>query len=174
MAANPDILVSVEKYLHTSYNPDCDYVDGHVEERNAGEGPHSQLQAELLVFIHVQAKKLNIRVWPEQRLRVSPTRYRVPDICVTPGRGPVPRILETTPLICIEILSSEDRMSHVLRRAGDYVTIGVPHIWIFDPIDRAGYTFSPSGLKLSEDGIFNAPEISLTMHLAERFAEIDS
>ena len=44
MAANPDVLVSVEEYLHTSYEPDCDYVEGHIEERNVGEGPHSLLQ----------------------------------------------------------------------------------------------------------------------------------
>ena len=30
-------LVSVEEYLHTSYQPDCDYVDGEVQERNLGE-----------------------------------------------------------------------------------------------------------------------------------------
>ena len=30
------IQVSVEEYLHTSYRPDCDYVDGEVQERNLG------------------------------------------------------------------------------------------------------------------------------------------
>jgi hypothetical protein len=29
-------LVSVDEYLSTSYDPDCDYVDGVVEERNVG------------------------------------------------------------------------------------------------------------------------------------------
>lgn len=32
MAAGTQI--SVEEYLHTVYRPDCDYVDGVVEERN--------------------------------------------------------------------------------------------------------------------------------------------
>ncbi len=27
-------LLSIEEYLHTSYHPDCDFVDGHLEERN--------------------------------------------------------------------------------------------------------------------------------------------
>ena len=26
-------FVSVEEYLSTMYHPDCDYVDGHIEER---------------------------------------------------------------------------------------------------------------------------------------------
>jgi hypothetical protein len=30
-------LVSVEEYFATSYRPDCDYVDGVIEERNLGE-----------------------------------------------------------------------------------------------------------------------------------------
>jgi len=30
-------LVSLEEYLSTSYDPDCDYVDGAVLERNVGE-----------------------------------------------------------------------------------------------------------------------------------------
>jgi hypothetical protein len=29
-------LVSVEEYLSTSYDPDCDYVDGELEDRNVG------------------------------------------------------------------------------------------------------------------------------------------
>jgi Uma2 family endonuclease len=174
MASTSDVLVSVDEYLHTAYDPDCDYVDGRVEERNVGEGPHSRLQIALSAYLFNQERKLNIRVWPEQRVRVSPTRYRIPDVCVTRGGGPVPRILESAPLICMEILSSEDRMPHVLRRLDDYVTPGVTHIWLFDPFERIGYTYSPSrSLKLSDDGIFTAPEIPLTIDLAECFAAIE-
>ncbi|PWU00781.1 MAG: hypothetical protein C5B51_24370 [Terriglobia bacterium] len=35
-------LVSVEEYLHTDYEPDCDYLDGVIEERNAGEKDHAE------------------------------------------------------------------------------------------------------------------------------------
>ncbi len=43
-------LVSVKEYLNTSYRPDCDYVDGHVVERNLGELDHSDLQTEIAFF----------------------------------------------------------------------------------------------------------------------------
>jgi hypothetical protein len=33
MSALPS-LVSVEEYLHTDYEPDCDFVDGVLVERN--------------------------------------------------------------------------------------------------------------------------------------------
>jgi hypothetical protein len=37
-------LISVEEYLSECYEPDCDYVDGRVEERNFGEWTHGRLQ----------------------------------------------------------------------------------------------------------------------------------
>lgn len=43
------VLVPVEEYLRTMYDPDCDYVDGEVQERNWGERDHSDLQTE---FVH--------------------------------------------------------------------------------------------------------------------------
>ena len=44
-------LISVEEYLATSYRPDCDYVDGRIEERNLGELDHSSLQTAVAVFL---------------------------------------------------------------------------------------------------------------------------
>lgn len=41
--------ISVQEYLHTVY-PDCDYVDGVLEDRNVGEWDHSTVQTRLVVF----------------------------------------------------------------------------------------------------------------------------
>ena len=51
MATAPT-LISVEEYLSTSYHPDCDYVDGELEERNVGEYSHGKMlaAADLLVL----------------------------------------------------------------------------------------------------------------------------
>lgn len=45
MATNT--VIPVSEYLRTSYSPDCDYVDGEVQERNTGETDHGELQGEL-------------------------------------------------------------------------------------------------------------------------------
>src|SRR5437016_10905075 len=42
-------LVSISEYLSTSYDPDCDYVDGVIEERNLGENNHADLQTTIAV-----------------------------------------------------------------------------------------------------------------------------
>src|SRR6185437_6346576 len=43
--------VSLTEYLNTSYRPDCDYLDGELLERNAGEWDHSRLQMLLSRYI---------------------------------------------------------------------------------------------------------------------------
>src|SRR5436305_1635741 len=101
-------LISVREYLSTSYRPDCDYVDGVVVERNLGEYDHGRLQAAIIIYFS-RHEEWGVEVVPEQRVQVSPTRFRVPDLCVVVGKPSEP-ILHTPPLICFEILSRDDRL----------------------------------------------------------------
>lgn len=78
-------LVSVEEYLSTSYDPDCDYVDGVIEERNSGEFDHASLQGAVFAWFYNRRKQLGITVVPEQRVQVGPTRFRIPDVCIRLG-----------------------------------------------------------------------------------------
>ncbi|HKE23787.1 MAG TPA: hypothetical protein VKB88_15585 [Bryobacteraceae bacterium] len=50
MSALP-ALVSVDEYLRTVYEPDGDYVDGVVLERNAGEKSHAKVQKRLVRYL---------------------------------------------------------------------------------------------------------------------------
>jgi len=135
-------LIPVEEYLSTGYSPDVDYVDGAIEERNVGEKWHSLLQRRLTMAL---SRYGNIQVWPEQRVQVQPTRYRVPDICVT-LREPDEQIFTSPPFICIEILSSEDPMNRTVRKLHDYQQFGIPFISQFDPWNRKSYRYSSTGL----------------------------
>src|SRR5216684_3733424 len=123
-------LISVEEYLATSYEPDCDYVDGRIEERNLGELDHSSLQTAVAAYFFARRKQWNITVVVEQRVQVSPTRFRVPDVCVVLGE-PDGQIFRLPPFLCIEILSPEDRMKRVQERIDDYLAMGVPYVWVF-------------------------------------------
>src|SRR5271169_2354008 len=114
-------VISVEEYLSHTYEPDCDYVDGHIEERNLGETDHSWLQMAVSGYLHARRKQWNITVLPEQRVQVKPARYRVPDVCVVLGPKPTEQILTKPPFLCIEILLPEDRMSRVKIRIADYL-----------------------------------------------------
>src|SRR6516164_7941977 len=100
-------LVSVEEYLHTVYQPDCDYVDGEVLQRNIAEVEHSSLQGEIIGCFYIRRKEWNVTILPEVRVQVKPARYRIPDIGIVLGKTEE-QILTKPPYLCIEILSPED------------------------------------------------------------------
>lgn len=138
-------LISVEEYLRTSYRPDCDYVDGEVVERNRGETDHSWLQTMLSAYMVARRAQRGITVLVEQRVQVTETRFRVPDICVIRGPKPAEQILAKPPFICIEILSPEDRWPRVQQRIDDYLAMGVPNVWVLDPATKTAYAVTAQG-----------------------------
>jgi hypothetical protein len=66
MAAGKQI--SVAEYLATSYRPDCDYIDGHIEERNLGEWDHANLQSAVVTYLRNRRKQWGIKAVVEQRM----------------------------------------------------------------------------------------------------------
>jgi len=130
-------FVPVEEYLSTMYHPDMDYVEGHLEERNMGEKEHGKLQFRIVVFL----QRLGMEAFIETRLRISPSRYRIPDVCVY-DQEPDEPVFTKPPLLCIEVLSPEDRMSRIMNVVKDYLSIGVPDVWVLDPLEKRAYSAS--------------------------------
>ena len=150
MAAGTQI--SVEEYLHTVYRPDCDYVDGVVEERNLGERDHSWIQGRLVAFFLARFKESGIAALPEWRFQTRPTRFRIPDVIVTRGK-PDEQILTKPPLLCIEVLSSEDRVSRTNLRIQEYLDFGVPVVWLIDPAERRVWVYRKNGMEEAKDSV---------------------
>ena len=165
-------LVPLQVYLETDYRPDCDWIDGEVKERNVGEGQHSSVQKFFVRFFSNREKDLGIRVWPEQRVQVAATRFRIPDVTVMRESAPFEAIITVAPVLCIEILSRDQRMSEIEERAKDYLAMGVPTVWIVDPLRRTAFVSDASGQRqVAEELAAVATEIRVT--LAEVFAELD-
>jgi Uma2 family endonuclease len=133
--------VSLEEYLRTEYHPDCDYVDGVLEDRNVGKQTHGETQAAVAAFFHLLRKRLGIRVATELRMRVSATRVRIPDVAIVDAQD-VDEVKQNPPLLCIEILSPDDRFSRVLKIVDEYLAFGVPMIWIVDPYNREAFVIT--------------------------------
>lgn len=136
---------SVEEYLQTVYRPDCDYIDGLVEKRNVGERDHARLQGRFIVIFDKRRAE-GVEATPEWRFQVGPNRFRIPDVVVTLGL-PDEEILTTTPLVCIEILSPEDRFSRVQERIQDYLEFGVPAVWVADPKKHRIWIYRSGGME---------------------------
>jgi Uma2 family endonuclease len=142
-------LISVEEYLHSSidYEPDAEYVDGEIEERPMGQYDHAAWQEALILWFRSHAREWSIRVKPEYRVKVSPTRFRVPDVTVFPRDLVKENVLTHPPIAVFEILSPEDTMTRVLRKLNDYEAMGIPHIWVIDPENGQSYVFREKQLK---------------------------
>jgi Uma2 family endonuclease len=141
-------LVSLGEYLHTSYEPDAEYVDGVIEERNVGEYDHAKWQHALELWFHQHGREWNLRALAELRVQVSPTRYRVPDVVVFRRDYPIEQILTRTPLAVFEVLSPDDRMSRILAKLDDYERMGIRTVLVVDPKTRHFYQYEKGNLDL--------------------------
>jgi Uma2 family endonuclease len=156
-------MVSVAEYLSTSYRPDCDYIEGEVRERNLGEFDHSRAQMRIGYWLLVHYPGTLDRMLSEQRVQVKPTRFRIPDLCLLAADAPREQIARTPPLLCIEILSRDDRMSAIMERVDDYFQMGVPVCWIVDPVARRGWLATPGQLTEPADGVLRAGEFEMPL-----------
>jgi len=165
-------VVPVSEYLSQTYEPDCDFVDGELEERNVGEELHSELQNILARIFGNKRYEWGIRSLTEPRIQVLPSRFRIPDLCLVPRSRPRGRIISYPPILCVEVLSPEDRMSRVQVKVNEYVRMGVRSVWVLDPWAEVGYVASDKGFKQPEDGILRVPGTGIQVVLAEVFAEL--
>jgi Uma2 family endonuclease len=155
-------LVPVEEYLRTNYDPDREYVDGHIVERNLGERPHSRLQRAFIVHLTSLAEKAGMEVLPEQRVQISAKRYRIPDVTVLPLSDE--RIVTSPPFICIEILSKDDTMQYMQEKIDDYLNFGVPYVWIVNPANKKGYVVTRAGMVAASERLETEnPDISVPL-----------
>lgn len=163
--------VSLKEYLDAGYRPDREYVDGEVRERNVGKWEHARVQALLAAWFINRESEWGIVGSTEQRIQVSATKVRVPDLVVL-AAGPQPDVLTDPPLLVIEILSPEDTYSDTQERAQEYRAMGVETIWIIDPRTRTGRMCS--GLDWVEASRLRVKGTPLFVELPAIFSQIQS
>jgi Uma2 family endonuclease len=166
-------MISVEEYLSTSYEGGAEYVDGEVVERLWGERSHSEMQSELLFFLHNRRAELGTLVLPSLTIQVGATRFRIPDVSVY-LEEPEGQIPCTPPFICIEVLSPEDRCIRFQEKIDDYLNFGVRYIWVINPWSRRAWTYHKEGSREVKDGVLRAENPALAIPLAELFAALDT
>ena len=75
-------MITVQEYLTTSYEADREYVDGEILERHSGEQSHSRAHGAISSLLVLREGEFGVRAFMSVRVQVSPTRFRVPDVCV--------------------------------------------------------------------------------------------
>ncbi|HEY1903405.1 MAG TPA: Uma2 family endonuclease [Terracidiphilus sp.] len=166
-------LISVEEYLSTGYEPDCEFEDGVLVERNLGEFEHSFLQIFLGTIFTNKMDDWGVFGLTEQRVQVAPRHYLVPDVCVLRLGAPTEDILTRPPLIAIEIMSPEDTMRRAANKAAEYLQFGIEHVWVIDPYARVAYRGSAKGLERVAEGELTVPGTSILIQIADLFEKLD-
>ncbi len=161
--------IPVEEYLRTSYRPDCEYVDGEVIERNVGEKGHSEIQYRLMHILRSRRAEWGIYALHEWRMRVSETRYRIPDVVIVAGPEPDEAVLSTPPLVAVEILSPDDRMTRVHQKVREYLAFGIRYVWILDPETKEAYIHTTAGVQKVTDGFLRTETPAIEVPLSAVF-----
>lgn len=160
------VQVSLEEYLGHTYEPDCDYVDGELIERNVGENWHSKTQGEFIILLGIAGRARGMVVRPELRMRLRPGTYRIPDVALF-AEEPSESVPSTTPRLIVEVVSPADRQSTILAKLEEFRVFGVPHIWLADPQLKSLYTYGTDGLHQVLE--LRLPELELVIRPSDVF-----
>jgi Uma2 family endonuclease len=168
-------LVSLDEYLNTSYEPDMEFVDGMLVERNVGTQRHSLLQGFVVSYLHQYRKSHRIRVFPEVRLQVAARCHRVPDVLVLETPYNHGKIVTDVPAITVEIKSPSDTFDDIVDKCLEYEALGVRNILVMDPDHSRAWLFEQNNLRLLTGSSvqLNLSQTTLDFPFAEMFAELD-
>jgi len=100
---------------------------------------------------------------------LTESHYRVPDFVIVAGSQPDEQILETRPLVCVEVLSPEDRAGPMLRKIADYLNYGVRYVWVLDPQTRKAFAYTNSGMHEVTGGVLRTENPAIEIPLSEIF-----
>jgi Uma2 family endonuclease len=165
--------MSQDLYLRTIFHPDCDFVDGRIEERNVGEYEHSMVQKMLMRLLGDREREWGVLCVPECRLQVAATRCRVPDVMVLRGGKKYSGVIQDAPLLCVEVLSPEDTWARMRERLDDYLRMGVEHVWCFEPEAREVRRYTTKGFDRVTESELTIPGTPIRITVAQVFSALD-
>jgi len=167
-------IISLEQYLHETWDPDREFVDGEVLERNMGEKDHAAWQGALIFWLRNFRQSANIRVYPELRLQTTPTHFRIPDVMAIDRNAPDEQIITHAPLLCVEVLSPEDRISRMEVKVEEYFRMGVRAVWIVDPRTSTAYQCEGGSMRAWKPvEVLTVPGTPISIALKDIVADLD-
>jgi Uma2 family endonuclease len=134
-----------------------------------GKYEHARIQALLTLWFGIHEKEWKVQVVTEQRVQLSSTRVRIPDVALL-TLGAQPDVIVDPPLLVIEILSPDDTYSDTQERAQDYRAMGVETVWIIDPKTRSGRMCS--GAEWVESARLEVKGTPLHVNLIDIFSQL--
>jgi Uma2 family endonuclease len=161
--------ITAEQYLRMTFEHDAEFVHGEIVERALPDYIHGRLQALLLSRFEASRPSHRLLGCSEVRMKLAPDVYRIPDVAVftEPPRQPVP---DTPPLVAIEILSKDDRHSDLMQKLEEYLSWGVPNIWVVDPTTKRFSAYTHLGLQNVSS--FSLPDYPFQLTPSDLFSDL--
>jgi Uma2 family endonuclease len=167
------LFMTLQEYLQSVFHPDIDFVDGMVESRNVGEFAHSMVLGEAMFLLGTHEKEWGIKVLPTCRLHVSEQRIRVPDVMVLAADHEREPIVTKAPIVCIEVVSPDDTWKRLRALFTDFWSMGVRHIWAFEPEERLANRFDADGLHPVRETELTVPGTPIRLNVEDVFRRLD-
>lgn len=179
MAITP-VKLTFEEYLTYDDGTDkrYEFEDGELLEMPPATGLHEAIITFLLIrfYLEIQRLGLPLQVRPSGTEVQTPGQGRRPDVCVITNEQAATiqnttAILQTPPLLVVEVVSPESIERDYERKTNEYAAFGIPEYWIVDPIEArvsvlllAGQTYQTTEFTGSQQIISQAfPELALTV-----------
>jgi Uma2 family endonuclease len=159
--------VSLEEYFRTHYEPECELIDGELRPKPMPTGHHSRMQAELIGLLRAHQQRGRGEVLPELSLLLPGEAVLIPDVVFSrPGQTfDEHDVLDTPPLLCIEVMSPSQSFSEVYEKCRRYLRWGVPYCWIIDPVRHLAWQIEADEMprEIPADGSLRAGEIEVKL-----------
>lgn len=121
--------MSLEEFRALPDEVRAEYVDGEAIVSPPADMPHNEIGLRLIFLL--RAALPGRHVGYEIGLRLTPTKWRIPDVAVLDRIEPV-SWTDQVPLLVVEVLSPSTRREDMLRKSGEYQRAGVGQYWLVD------------------------------------------
>lgn len=144
MAKTP-LKLTFEEYLTYDDGTDkrYEFEDGELLEMPPATGKHEAIITFLLVrfYLEIQRLGLPLQVRPSGTEVQTPGQGRRPDLSVITNEQAesiqnTTAILQTPPLLVVEVVSPESVDRDYNRKTNEYAATGILEYWIVDPIEK--------------------------------------
>jgi Uma2 family endonuclease len=151
-------IIPVGEYLQMTGKPYCEYDNGVLYPKAVPTTLHAWIQSVLILLLSRQGAI----ALSELTVPITPTAFLVPDVAVV-ARLQLPYPTDPA-LLCVEVLSPEDRIGAMLAKCEKYHAWGVPHCWVIDPVRRTAWEYHSSCEPAPVTGWLRAGELSVSLN----------
>ena len=140
-------LYSFTDYLNDQDNSNdkCELVNGELIIMLPASGNHALILRFLfkIIEIYIETQNLNYFVMPGNvGVRTAFNKSRIPDLLIVSSeqiqelKEMKTAVLESPPLLAIEIVSSGNKEDDYRYKRSEYAAIEIPEYWIVDPLEE--------------------------------------